>query len=199
MLENVAVAFNRILVDGDAIRLLKNAFAYCFEEARLSTTGGSDKEHKKYCGQVSTIMKALKSKDGDFFSHFDKIDETEAEIINTSLNHHLTNNHDVDANKGEIQGVLPLEHIFGFCKTFQKITKQLGFHLTFKTNDLQDIIYATLGYNIKVDFDKLFLFVPKLIPDPQTQRHKESLMILTKCFFYHLILGLLIEKLLIIN
>ena len=72
-------------------------------------------------------------------------------------------------NKGKIRGVLPLEQIFGFCKTFKKITKHLGFNITLKTADLQDIIYTTLGDNIKVNFNKLFLFVPIFIPDAQTQ------------------------------
>ena len=39
-----------------------------------------------------------------------------------------------------------------FVKHFKRITKQLGFHLTFKTADLQDIIYTTLGDGIKVNF-----------------------------------------------
>ena len=43
--KDVAVAASRVLLSGDAIRLVKNASAYCFKEARLSTTGGSDKEH----------------------------------------------------------------------------------------------------------------------------------------------------------
>ena len=38
-----------------------------------------------------------------------------------------------------------------------------------KTADLQDNIYTTLGDNITVNFDKLFLFVPITIPDAQTQ------------------------------
>ena len=38
--KGVAVAANRVLVNGDAPRLVKNAFAYCFKEARLSNTGG---------------------------------------------------------------------------------------------------------------------------------------------------------------
>ena len=96
--KDVAVAANRALINGDAIRLVKNAFAYCFKEARLSTTGGSDIEHNKYVGEVSTILRALTSKDGDLLAHFDKIDESESEIENTSLHHDLINNHDVDAN-----------------------------------------------------------------------------------------------------
>ena len=38
-----------------------------------------------------------------------------------------------------------------------------------KTADPQDIIYTTLGYDIKVNFNKLFLFVTKFFPDAQTQ------------------------------
>ena len=52
--KDVAVAANRFLVDGKDTRLVKNAFAYCFKEARLSTTGGSDIEHNKNVGHVST-------------------------------------------------------------------------------------------------------------------------------------------------
>ena len=102
--KDVAVAANRALVIGGAIKLVNNAFAYCFKEARLSTAGGSDLEHNKYSGQVSTIMRSLTSKDGDFLSNFDKIDESEAEIENISLNHHIINNHDVAANKDKIKG-----------------------------------------------------------------------------------------------
>ena len=167
--KDVAIAANRVLVNGDAIRLVNNAFGYIFKEAILSTTGGSKIEHNKYVGQVSTIMRALTFKDGDLISHFDEIDESEAEIENTSLHHHLINNHEIPANKVKIKGVLPLEHIFGFCKTFQKNTKQLGLNLTLKTVDLQDIIYTTVGDDIKVNFNKFFLFLPIFIPDAQTQ------------------------------
>ena len=34
----------------DPIRLVNNGFAFCFKEARLSTTIGSDIEHNKFCG-----------------------------------------------------------------------------------------------------------------------------------------------------
>ena len=47
----------------------------------------------------------------------------------------LINNHN-DANKGKIKEYLYLEDIFGFCKTFKKVPKNLGFHITFKTSDL---------------------------------------------------------------
>ena len=113
--KDVAVPANRFLVNGDAIRLVNNAFAYCFREATLATTGGSDNEHNIYVGQVSTIMRALTSKDGYLLSHFDKNDESEGEIENTSLHHQPIKNHDLPANKGKIKDILPLEHIFGFC------------------------------------------------------------------------------------
>ena len=96
-------------------------------------------------------MRALTSKDRALLSHFDKSDESEAGIENTSLHHHLINNHDLPANKGKLKGVLLIEHIFGFCKAFKKDTKQLGFYLTLKTTDLQDIIYTSLGDYNKVE------------------------------------------------
>ena len=115
--KDVAVVANRALVDGDVISLVNIAFTYCFTEARLST-GGSDIEDNEYVGQVSTIMRGLTSKDGDLLTHFDKMDETEAEINNTSLHHHLVNNHYVAANEEKTKGQLPLEHSFAFLETF---------------------------------------------------------------------------------
>ena len=140
---DVALASNRVQVNGDNIGLVNNDFAYCFKEACLSATGGSDIEHNMFCGKISTFMRALTSKDGDLLSQFDKTYEAEAENENTSVKHLLINNHDVAANKGKIKGQLQLEYIFGFCKTFKKTTKQLRFQLTFKTADLQDIIFTT--------------------------------------------------------
>ena len=120
--KDFAVAANRVPVNGDAIRLVNNAFAYCFREAHLSTTEVSDIEHNNYCSQVSTIMRALTSKSGDLLSNFDKINELKTEIENTSLKQHLINNHNVAAKKIKIKGQLRLEHSFGFCITFRKIT-----------------------------------------------------------------------------
>ena len=92
-----------------------------FQGAHLSTTGGSDVEHNKYLGKVSTIRRALTSNDGVLLSHFVEIDESEAEIENTSLYHHLINNHDLVANKRKIKGYLPLEHILDFLELLQRL------------------------------------------------------------------------------
>ena len=108
--------------DNSEIRLMNNAFACCFKEARLSTTGGSDIEHNKYVGQTSTIMKVIMNQDGDLLSQFDNINEeigadaATADIIrSSSLKQMLIDNHTTDANKGKIKGYLSSEHIFGFC------------------------------------------------------------------------------------
>ena len=53
-------------------------------------------------------MRVLTSKDGDL-SYFDKIDETEVGIHNTTLKHFLINNHTGaanKANKGKLVGQL---------------------------------------------------------------------------------------------
>ena len=57
----------------------------------------------------------------------------------------------------------------GFCKTFEKVTKNLGFHLISKTNDLQDILSTSMNDDIIVIINNLFLFVPILIPSVETQ------------------------------
>ena len=149
----------------DPIRLVNNAFAYCFKEARLTTSIGGDIEINKFCGQISTIMRAISNKDGDFLSQFDNINENDIPVVNrladlpvqirdTPHQKMLINKH-IDANRGKIKGYLYLEDIFGFCKSFKKVTKNLGFHLSFKTNDLQDIIYTSMTDDINVTNNNL--------------------------------------------
>ena len=164
----VAVGANPNSTDADQIRLINNAFAYCFTQATLTTTGGMDIEDIKYVGQVSTIMRLLTSKDGDLSSYFDKNAESVLDNKNP-LKQILFNNHPQKINEGKIKVQLALEHIFGLCKTFKKITKNLGFHLRFKMNDLQDIVFTTLANDINVTINSLYLFVPILIPKSQTQ------------------------------
>ena len=127
--------------NADEIRLVNNGFAYIFQEGRLSTSAGTEIEHNKNLGNVSTILRLLTQKDGDLSSYFDKIDEAEAGIANSTLKHMLIDSHTNEDNKRKIRANLPLEYIFGFCKTFKKITKGLGFELQLKTsNEKQNIL-----------------------------------------------------------
>ena len=149
-----------------------------FKEARLSTST-TDLDHNKYLGPISTIMRVVSSRDGDLLTQFDNIDKTvgaddhatTATIQDTSLHKMLISNHENDPNCGKTKGQLPLEHISGFCKTFKKVTKNLGFHITFKTANLQDIIYTTKADATQIDVtvNNLCLFVPILIPTTETQ------------------------------
>ena len=173
--KNVTTNFH----DDDPVRLVNIGFAYCFKEARLITSIGGDIESNNSCGQVSTIMRAISNKDGDLISQFDNIIENDIPVLNrladlpvqirdTPHQKMLINNH-TDANKGKLKGYLYSEDIFGFCKTFKKVTKKLGFHLTFKTNDLQDIIYTSMTDDINVTIINLYLYVPNLIPSVETE------------------------------
>ena len=98
----------------DPIRLVNNGFVFCFKEARLSTTIGSDIEHNNFCGQVSTIMKVISKEDGDLLSQFDNSNETDfpvperlidlpRQIGDTPHQKMLINNH-TDRNKGKLKG-----------------------------------------------------------------------------------------------
>ena len=159
----VAAGADPNFANADQIRLINNAFAYCFTQATLTTTSGMDIEDIKYVGQVSTILRLLTSKDGGLSSYFDKNGEAVIDK-NNPLKKVLFNNYAVDANKGKIKGHLALKHIFGFCKTFKKITKSIGFHSNFKMNDLQHIIFTTLANDINVTINSLYLFVPIFNP-----------------------------------
>ena len=162
----------------DPIRLVNNGFAFCFKEARLSTTIGSDIEHNKFCGQVSTIMKVISNKDDDLLSQFGNINENDIPLleklvdlppqIRSTPHQKLLIDDHTDPNKGKMNGYLYLEDIFGFCKTFKKVTKKLGFHLMFKTANLHDIIFTSLEDEIIVTINSLYLFVPNLIPSVET-------------------------------
>ena len=124
-------------------------------------------------------MRAISNKDGDLLSQFDNINENDIPILERLADlppqikesphpKMLINNH-IDANKGKIKGYFYLEDIFGFCKTFKKVTKNLSFHITFKTNDLQNIIYSSMADDINVTINNLYLYVPNLIPNVETQ------------------------------
>ena len=99
----------------DPIGLVFNGFAFCFKEARLSTSIGGDIEINKFCGQVSTIMRVISNKDGDLLSQFDNISENDIPILNrladlpvqirdTPHQKMLINNH-TDANRGKIKDI----------------------------------------------------------------------------------------------
>ena len=156
--------------DGNLIRLVNNAFAYTIHDARISTSTGVEIEQNKYVGPISTLMRLVTHKDGDLSTFFDIINEKEDGILDSSLKKIFINNHS-DDNKGLIRGFLPLEYIFGFCKSFKKITKGLGFELDLRTaNRKQDILYTTLGDNdVKVIINSISLFIPQIIPSPETQ------------------------------
>ena len=82
-------------------------------------------------------MRAISNKDVDLLSQFDIINENDIPVLerfknlppqirDTPHQKMLINNH-TDANKGKIKGYLYLEDNFGFCKSFEKVTKKLRF------------------------------------------------------------------------
>ena len=70
----------------DPVRLVNNGFDFCFKEARLSTTIGSDIENNIFYGQVSTFMKVISNKDGDLLYQFDNINENDIPVLERLLN-----------------------------------------------------------------------------------------------------------------
>ena len=113
-------------------------------------------------------MKVMSIKDDDLLSQFGKNSENDIPLLerlaelppqvrSTPHQKMLIDNH-TDPNKGKTRRYLYLEDIFGFCKSFEKVTKNLGFQLMLKTNNLQDIIYTSLADDINVTISCLYLY-----------------------------------------
>ena len=124
-------------------------------------------------------MRVISNKDDDLLSQFGNINENDIPLLeklvdlppqirSTPQQKMLIDNH-LDANEGKIEGYLYLEDIFGFCKIFKKVTKNLGFILMLKTADLQDIIYTSMADDINVTINSLYLYIPNLIPSVENQ------------------------------
>ena len=162
--------FTIVAPGNDIIRLVNNAFAYTIHDARISTSAGVEIDQNKYVGPISTIMRLVTEKGGDLSTYFDIIDESEDKINNTSLKKILIDNH-TEANRGLVRGHLPLEYIFGFARSFKKITKGLGFELDLRTSyRKRDILYTTLDDDdVNVAINSISLFIPQLIPSLETQ------------------------------
>ena len=122
--KNVTTNFH----EDDPIRLVNDAYAFCFKDACLSTTICSDIEHNKLCGQVSTIMRVISIKERDLLSQLDNINEKDIPLLERLINlppqilskpnqKMLLNNH---TNKGKIKSYVFLEDIFGFCEKSKK-------------------------------------------------------------------------------
>ena len=79
---------------------MNNAILSLFEEVTLATTEGSEVEVSKYVVTFSTTISVLTSKDGDFSSVFDEINE--GKVNNPSFKEILTDNHTSQANKGKL-------------------------------------------------------------------------------------------------
>ena len=136
-------------------------------------------EHKKFYGQVSSFMKVISIKDGDFLSQFGNNNENDIlilerladlppQFLSTPLWKMLINNH-TDANKSRIRGYVYLKDVFGFCKSFKKVTENLSFHLILRTANLQNNIYTSTADNINVTNIILYLYIPNLINNFETQ------------------------------
>ena len=121
----------------------------------------------------------ISNKDGDLLPQFDNINENDIPVLeqlanlppqirSTPCQKMLINNH-TDMDKSKIRGYLYLEDIFGFCRTFKKVTKILVFHQMFKTKDLKNIIYTSMADDIIVTINNLYLYVPNLILSVETQ------------------------------
>ena len=162
---------NTKFFDADETRLVENGLTYIIQEGRLSTSSGTEIQNNKYLGRVSTLMTLLTQKDGDLSPYFDESDETEGGFTSSLLKHMLIDTHSNENNRGKIITNLPVERIFGFCKTFKKISEGFGFQLQLETsNEKRKDIYTNPGDNdVIVTINSLYLYLPSLVRSSEQQ------------------------------
>ena len=124
-------------------------------------------------------MKMISNKNHDLLSQFGNINENAIPLferladlpprIRSTPHQNMLIDNYADPNNGKTKRYLYLEDFFGFCKTFMNVTKKLGFHIIFKTNDLQDVIYTSMDDDINVTINSFYLYIPNLIPSIETQ------------------------------
>ena len=78
-------------------------------------------------------MRVISNKDGDLLSQFDNINDNDIPVLNRladlpvqirdTPHQKMLINNPIDTKKGKIKGYLYLKDVFGFCKTFRKVTK----------------------------------------------------------------------------
>ena len=91
-------------------------------------------------------------------SYFDEIKENEYD--HTLLKKTPIKNHKLAGDKSKIS-IYYWRTFLDFCKTFEKITKQLGFHLKYELADLKDIICTASAKKNTVTIKNLNLLVPR--------------------------------------
>ena len=91
-------------VNGDATRLLNNAFAETFKAAR-----GSDIDHNKRVGQILMCIRFSNVRMLLLPSYLDKMNKTEAETDNASSKLLFIGNYTIESNKEKLKGQLALE------------------------------------------------------------------------------------------
>ena len=145
----------------DDVRLVNNALAYLYSEARLKTSSGKDLEICKHMGRTTTMYKMLRSQDNDLLTYFAKDDE--------ELRERIIVNYADDANRGKLIAHLPLKDIFGFCDSFKKVTYGLGFEVSLKRAENDDVIYRVAGDAATVTINSIDLMLPVYTPSPEIQ------------------------------
>ena len=152
--------------------MVNTGLTYIFQEGRLSTTAGTEIENNKNHRKFFNYKEIINTEGWRFITFFRQKKEREAGITNSILKHMLIESHTNEDNKGKIGANFPLEHEFGFCKTFKKIPKGLGFELQLKTsNEKQNIIDTTLGGNVvNVTINSIYLYIPSLVSSAEQQQ-----------------------------
>ena len=155
--------------NADLVSLTNNAMMHLFKSIRYELSG-QEIEKIMYPGQVTTMLGLLKypddfSKSKGFNQLWYKDTTTDAEEANTGWNvrkmYIINNSNPI----GSFTFKVPLKHIFGFCKDYDKVVYGLKHALTLTRNDDNDAIYRAGAVEAgKIMLSKISWLMPHVPP-----------------------------------
>ena len=162
-----------LYANADVISLINNGMMYLFKNIKYQLSG-QDIESLLNPGHATTMLGLLKypddfSKSQGLNQLWYKDTKTEPVLAGTDPNLGFKIRHgyiivDPDPN-GTFSFRVPLKHIFGFCKDYNKILYGMKQTLTWTRNNDNDAIFrANAAANGKIKLDKISWFMPHVMP-----------------------------------
>ena len=155
--------------NADNISITNNAMMYLFRDIQYELSG-QEIEKVNHVGYATTMLGLLKytedfSRSKGLNQSWYKDSTSAANNQNTGWSirhHHIFNNSEV---KGSFSFRIPLKHIFGFCKDYDKVVYGLKHTLSLTRNHEHNAIFRAGGVDAgKITLDKISWFMPHVMP-----------------------------------
>ena len=156
--------------DVNAIFITNNAMMHLFKRIRYDLSG-QEIENIVHPGQATTMLGLLKYPDD--FSKSKGLnqswykDTSDTASLANNMGFKIRHEYNIDNSnpKGSFGFKIPLKHIFGFCKDYDKVVYRFKHEFSLTRNNDNDAIFKNGGVDRgKITLSKLSWFMPHVTP-----------------------------------